>query len=123
MQLGNLNAKRDWGHAEDYVKAMWLMLQQDEPRDYVVATGVTYSVEDLVKIAFQCININEYESYIEIDESLRRPSEVPYLRGVSSKAERHLAWKPDISFEGIVKRMVTYDLQNRYEYREGERPS
>jgi len=123
LQLGNLNAKRDWGHAEDYVKAMWLMLQQDEPRDYVVATGITHSVEDLVKIAFQCININEYESYIEENENLRRPSEVPYLRGISTKAERHLAWKPDISFEGLVKRMVTYDIQNRYEYREGEQPS
>jgi len=113
LQLGNLSAKRDWGHAEDYVKAMWLMLQQDEARDYVVATGVTHSVEELVKLAFQCININEYENYIEIDENLRRPSEVPYLRGCSKKAERHLGWKQDISFEELVKRMVTYDIQNR----------
>ena len=112
LQLVNLAAKRDWGHAEDYVKAMWLMLQQEEPMDFVVATGKTYSVEDYVKLAFQCININEYKDYVEIDEKLKRPSEVPYLRGLARKAKRRLDWEPKIDFGGLVKRMVQYDIQN-----------
>jgi len=112
LQLGNLAAKRDWGHAEDYVKAMWLMLQQEEPMDFVIATGSTYSVEDYVKEAFQCININEYEDYIEIDEKLKRPSEVPYLRGLAHKAKRRLDWEPKIDFRGLVKRMVQHDIQS-----------
>jgi GDPmannose 4,6-dehydratase len=111
LKLGNLTAKRDWGHAEDYVKAMWLMLQQEEPMDFVIATGKTYSVEDYVKLAFQCINTNEYARYVEIDEKLKRPSEVPYLRGLAHKAKRRLGWEPKIDFEGLVIRMVQYDIQ------------
>ena len=112
LQLGNLAAKRDWGHAEDYVKAMWLMLQQEDPMDFVVATGSTYSVEDYVKEAFQCININEYTRYVDIDEKLKRPSEVPYLRGLARKAKRRLDWEPRIDFRSLVKRMVQYDIQS-----------
>ena len=112
LKLGNLAAKRDWGHAEDYVKAMWLMLQQEEPMDFVIATGKTYSVEDCVKEAFKCININEYGNYIEQDPKLKRPSEVPYLRGLAAKAKRRLDWEPDITFSGLIKRMVQYDIQS-----------
>ena len=112
LKLGNLTAKRDWGHAEDYVEAMWLMLQYDEPMDFVIATGKTYSVEECVKEAFQCININEYTNYIEIDPKLKRPSEVPYLRGLPRKAKRRLSWEPSIDFKGLIKRMVNYDIQS-----------
>jgi len=119
LKLGNLTAQRDWGHAEDYVKAMWMMLQYDKPMDFVIATGNTYSVEDYLKEAFKCINIVEYMQYVEIDESLIRPSEVPYLRGISKKAERRLSWKPNIVFEDLVNRMVRHDIQNNSEY--GER--
>ena len=112
LQLGNLAAKRDWGHAKDYVKAMWLMLQQWEPRDFVVATGKTHSIEDYLKEAFQCININEYIDYVEINNNLLRPSEVPYLRGFSRKAKRILGWKPEISFTSLVNRMVQHDIQS-----------
>jgi GDPmannose 4,6-dehydratase len=119
LKLGNLTAQRDWGHAEDYVKAMWMMLQYDEPMDFVIATGNTYSVEDYLKEAFKCINIVEYMQYVEIDESLIRPSEVPYLRGISKKAERRLSWKPNIVFEDLVNRMVRHDIQDNSMY--GER--
>jgi len=112
LQLGNLAAKRDWGHAEDYVKAMWLMLQQEEPMDFVIATGSSHSIEDYLKEAFQCININECLDYVEIDNNLLRPSEVPYLRGLARKAKRRLDWKPEISFEGLVNRMVQHDIQS-----------
>ena len=112
LQLGNLAAKRDWGHAKDYVKAMWLMLQQWEPRDFVVATGKTHSIEDYLKEAFQCININEYIDYVEINNNLLRPSEVPYLRGFSRKAKKRLDWKPEISFTDLVNRMVQHDIQS-----------
>jgi len=121
LKLGNLAAKRDWGHAEDYVKAMWLMLQYEEPMDFVIATGKTYSVEDCVKQAFQCININEYANYVEIDPELKRPSEVPYLRGLARKAKRRLDWEPEIDFENLVIRMVQYDIQGGDRNREGSK--
>ena len=119
LQLGNLSAKRDWGHAEDYVKAMWLMLQQEDPMDFVVATGNTYSVEDYAKEAFQCINISEHLNYIEVDPKLKRPSEVPYLRGLARKAKRRLNWEPKIDFGGLVKRMVRHDIQSCNRRNEG----
>ena len=118
LKLGNLSAKRDWGHAEDYVTAMWMMLQHDYADDFVISTGNTYSVEDYLKQAFKCINIVEYMQYVEIDESLKRPSEVPYLRGISKKAERRLNWKPNITFDNLVTRMVRHDLQNNSQYEE-----
>ena len=119
LKLGNLAAKRDWGHAKDYVKAMWLMLQYEEPMDFVIATGKTYSVEDCVKQAFQCININEYTNYVEIDPALKRPSEVPYLRGLANKDKRRLDWEPEIDFEGLVNRMVQHDIQGSNRCKEG----
>ena len=122
LKLGNLSARRDWGHAEDYVEAMWMMLQQDEPMDFVIATGETYSVEDYLKEAFKCINIIEYMDYTEIDENLKRPSEVPYLRGIANKAKRRLDWKPKTGFKQLVSRMVQHDLQNKNRYKENNKP-
>ena len=116
LRLGNLYSERDWGHAEDYVKAMFLMLQQDSPDDYVIATGETHSVEEFVIEAFKCINIYDHSNYITIDENLYRPSEVPYLRGLPLKANTDLDWEPNVSFEELVRRMVDYDIQNRYKY-------
>ena len=121
LKLGNLSARRDWGHAEDYVEAMWMMLQQDEPMDFVIATGETYSVEDYLKEAFKCINIIEYMDYTEIDDNLKRPSEVPYLRGIADKAKRRLDWKPKTGFKELVSRMVQHDLQNKNRYKESNR--
>lgn len=118
LKLGNLSAKRDWGHAEDYVEAMWKMLQQAIPNDYVIATGNTYSVEDYLKEAFKCIDTNEYMDYVEIDQSLIRPSEVPYLRGISKKAEKRLNWKASIGFEDLVSRMVQHDIQSSSKHEE-----
>ena len=117
LKLGNLSAQRDWGHAEDYVEAMWMMLQHDYADDFVISTGYTYSVEDYLKEAFKCIDIVEYMDHVEIDESLMRPSEVPYLRGISKKAERRLGWKPKMGFENLVSRMVQYDIQNNDVYK------
>ena len=123
LKLGNLAARRDWGHAEDYVEAMWMMLQQDEPMDFVIATGETYSVEDYLKEAFKCINIIEYMNYAEVDKSLKRPSEVPYLRGIADKAKRRLDWKPKIGFKQLVSKMVQHDLQNKSRHEENNRSS
>tara|TARA_R110000851_G_scaffold12916_4_gene44493 strand:- start:2036 stop:3106 length:1071 start_codon:yes stop_codon:yes gene_type:complete len=120
LHLGNLLAKRDWGHAEDYVEAMWMMLQQDEPDDYVIATGKSYSVEDYVKEAFKCINIEEYLDFIEVDKSLVRPSEVPYLRGSYKKAFIKMGWKPKTDFNRLVERMVDHDIQSRFQYGKSE---
>ncbi len=121
LRLGNLDAKRDWGHAEDYVRAMWMMLQHDTPNDYVIATGKTYSVKEFLIQAFKCINIVEYENYVKIDQSLFRPSEVPILRGLPNKAKRTIGWEPEISFEGLVKRMLDHDIQSSLRYKRDEK--
>jgi GDPmannose 4,6-dehydratase len=110
LDLGNLYAERDWGHARDYVYAMWLMLQQEESDDYVVCTGETHTVEEFLVEAFRCINIWDYKEYVGIDEDLIRPAEVDYLRGDCSKARDVLGWKPKISFEQLVEIMVEFDL-------------
>jgi len=109
LYLGNLDAKRDWGYAPDYVKGMWLMMQQPEPDDYVLATGETHTVRDFCKAAFERVNLN-YEDYVEIDPRFYRPCEVHLLLGDSSKARETLGWKPETSFEGLVSKMVEYDL-------------
>jgi len=116
LKLGNLLSHRDWGHAKDYVEAMWLMLQHDKPGDYVISTGETHSVEEFIIEAFKCINIYGYEDYVEIDKSLYRPSEVPYLCGDSTKAKSVLGWEPTISFKDLVQRMVEHDIQSRSGY-------
>ncbi|MDX1612511.1 MAG: GDP-mannose 4,6-dehydratase, partial [Candidatus Thermoplasmatota archaeon] len=108
--LGNLDAKRDWGHAKDYVEAMWLMLQQDEPDDYVIATGESWSVREFLDTAFQTLGYDA-DHYVEIDEKYFRPSEVPELRGDFSKAREALGWEPATSFEELVQEMVEHDLE------------
>jgi GDPmannose 4,6-dehydratase len=109
LSLGNLDARRDWGYAKDYVEAMWLMLQQDEPDDYVIATGETNTVRRCVEIAFDQVGL-EWEPYVKIDDSLKRPAEVDLLVGDSSKAARELGWKPQTSFEQLIRLMVRSDL-------------
>ena len=110
LYLGNLDSCRDWGHAKDYVRAMWLMLQQDSPGTYVIATGVTHSVRDFVREAFKCIGVDDYEKFVEIDKKQIRPSEVPYLKGDYSKAREAMGWMPEISFGDLVSIMVQYDI-------------
>ncbi len=110
LVLGNLDAKRDWGDARDYVEAMWLMLQQDEPDDYVIGTGVMHSVRDLVEAAFDAAGIDDWERYIETDPRFLRPAEVDQLQADPSKAKKKLGWSPKISFEQMVKDMVETDL-------------
>lgn len=109
LKLGNLQASRDWGHAKDYVGAMYLMLQQDSPEDFVICTGKTYTVLDFVKGAFSRANL-DYKNYVEIDSALYRPAEVDYLRGRSSKAQQLLNWSPTVSFEDLVTEMVNNDI-------------
>jgi GDPmannose 4,6-dehydratase len=110
LRLGNLDAKRDWGHAADYVRAMHLMLQQPEPDDYVVATGVTHSVGEFCELAFAEAGM-DYRDYVRVDESFYRPAEVDLLIGDSSRARRRLGWEPTYTFEGLVKEMVAADME------------
>ncbi len=110
IRLGNLEAKRDWGHARDYVKAMWLMLQQEEPEDYVIATGRSHSVLDFLEQAFNYLGLN-YPDHLVIDRKLYRPSEINILQGDASKARKKLGWSPEVSFEDLVKEMVDSDLE------------
>ena len=128
LKLGNMNAKRDWGHAKDFVYAQWLMLQQDKPKDYVIATGETHTVREFVELAFKEVGVNiEWQGVgvdekgidtntgkvlVEIDEKYFRPAEVELLLGDPSKAEEELGWKRQISFQELVSGMVKYDLEN-----------
>ena len=109
LRLGNLEAFRDWGYAGDYCEAMWLMLQQDTPDDYVICTGETHTVSEFLNIAFSCVGINEWEDFVVVDKEFYRPAEVDYLRGDCSKAQEKLNWKPKHSFEDLVKMMVMSD--------------
>jgi len=112
LVLGNMDSKRDWGFAGDYVEAMWLMLQQDEPSDYVVATGETHSVQEFVELAFAAVGISDWQKYIESNDPKHlRPAEVDYLIGDYSKAEKELGWKPKTSFKALVEMMVKSDLE------------
>jgi len=110
LALGNLKAKRDWGFAGDYIKAMWLMLQQKKADDYVVSTGKTYSVKDFVELAFSCVGLN-WKKYVIVDKELYRPAEVNILEGDFGKARRVLGWKPAVDFKDLVKMMVESDLR------------
>jgi GDPmannose 4,6-dehydratase len=110
LKLGNLDAERDWGYAKDYVKAMWLMLQQDDPQDFVIATGQTHTVRRCLEIAFDQAGI-EIGDHVQIDDSLRRPAEVDQLIGDRSKAERLLGWAPETSFEELIRLMVDADYE------------
>lgn len=110
LTVGNLEAERDWGFAGDYVRAMWLMLQQDKPSDYVIATGQTHTVRRLLEVAFARVELN-WHDHVEIDPALLRPAEVHHLCGDYSKAERELGWKPVVSFEELIGMMVDSDLK------------
>jgi GDPmannose 4,6-dehydratase len=110
LRLGNLEARRDWGHAADYVRAMHLMLQQDEPRDYVIATGETHSVREFCELAFAELDL-DYRDYVKIDEQFQRPAEVDLLVGDSSKARAELGWQPTYNFQDLIKEMVQSDLK------------
>jgi GDPmannose 4,6-dehydratase len=109
LQMGNLDAKRDWGYTGDYVEAMWLMLQQEEPDDYVIATGEVHSVRDFVEAVFKYIGL-DWQQYVKVDPRYVRPAEVDILVGDASKARKKLGWKPKVSFEELVKMMVDADL-------------
>jgi len=109
--LGNLDSKRDWGYAGDYVKGMWLMLQQDEPDDYVLATGETHSIEDLVQRAFAEVGIENWADYVRQDPKFLRPAEVDLLIGDATKARTKLGWEPEVDFPALVEMMVAHDLQ------------
>lgn len=112
LRLGTLEPKRDWGYAGDYVEAMYLMLQQEKPDDFVISTGQTHSVGDFAKLAFEVAGIkNGLEKYVKIDDELKRPAEVDLLIGDSSKARNELGWKPKVSFEELVTLMVEHDLR------------
>jgi GDPmannose 4,6-dehydratase len=110
LHLGNLDAERDWGYAKDYVEAMWLMLQQDFPDDYVIATGEAHSVRECLEIAFDQAGV-DIDDHVVIDESLKRPAEVDHLIGDASKAKRELGWEPRTSFEELIRLMVDADYQ------------
>lgn len=110
LRMGNLDAERDWGFAGDYVEAMWLMLQQNSPDDYVIATGIAHSVKNLLEVAFDHVGF-DYEKYVHVDPQFIRPAEVEHLLGDSSKARRILKWKPRVDFEDLIKKMVDTDLE------------
>tara|TARA_Y100001937_G_scaffold127558_1_gene200171 strand:+ start:2351 stop:3418 length:1068 start_codon:yes stop_codon:yes gene_type:complete len=111
LRLGNLDASRDWGYAPDYVKAMWLMLQKEQPEDYVVATGTSRTVRDFVRIAFDAIGVKNWENMIVVDPEFYRPAEVEFLHGDYNKAKAEIKWSPETSFNEMVKRMVEYDIE------------
>jgi GDPmannose 4,6-dehydratase len=110
LYLGNLEAKRDWGFAGDFVEAMWLMLQQDKPDDYVIATGETHSVREFVEKVFSKLNL-DYNKHVEVDPRYFRPTEVDVLLGDSTKARKMLGWKPKVSFEKLIDMMIAADLE------------
>jgi GDPmannose 4,6-dehydratase len=110
LPLGNLDARRDWGFAGDYVRAMWLMLQQDQPDDFVIATGVDHTIRECCQVAFACADL-DWEQYVRVDERFLRPAEVEILLGDPSKARRVLSWEPEVSFEDMIGLMVERDLE------------
>ncbi|MBU0755788.1 MAG: GDP-mannose 4,6-dehydratase [Planctomycetes bacterium] len=110
LPLGNLEARRDWGYAGDYVKAMWLMLQQDQPDDFVISTGETHSVREFCRYAFERVGL-DYEKYVTVDKRYFRPAEVDLLMGDASKAKQKLGWTPEVDFKGLVEMMVDSDLE------------
>lgn len=110
LKIGNMDAKRDWGYAEDYVKAIWLMLQQSEPKDYVIATGESHSVRELLEVAFGYVGL-KWTDYVSADEKLHRPAEIYDLKGDFSKAKRKLGWEPKVSFKELITMMVDADIK------------
>jgi GDPmannose 4,6-dehydratase len=113
IALGNIDAVRDWGFAGDYVEAMWLMLQQDVADDYVIATGQTHSIRDVLEIAFDEVGIEDWKSHVRIDERYMRPAEVDHLVGDASKAHERLGWKPKVAFDELIRMMVRHDVDDQ----------
>ena len=113
IKLGNLNAERDWGHAKDFVRAQWLMLQQDKPEDFIVSTGVKHTIGDLCKVAFETAGINNWQNYVVSDKDFIRPHDLVSLHASCDKAKRKLNWQPEITFKNMIEEMVHQDL-NRY---------
>lgn len=120
IYLGNLDAKRDWGYAPEYVEAMWMMLQQPEPNDYVIGTGTSYSVKDFVQKAFTFAGLPDWEKYIEFDSRYQRPAEVDYLLADASLAKKQLGWQPKVMLDDLIKLMVRYDLQQQGLHKQAE---
>ena len=110
IRLGNLEAERDWGHARDFVKAQWLMLQKDEPKDYIIATGEKRSIRDLCNVAFGTVGITDWEKYVVSDPEFVRPNDLVSLHANSDKAKKELGWEPEISFEDMIAEMVHQDI-------------
>lgn len=110
LKLGNLDAKRDWGFAGDYMRAVYMMMQHDEPDTFVVATGVAHSVKDFCKAAFDCVDL-DWEKFVEVDDAFLRPADVSHLLGDSAKARKTLGWRPEVSFERLVEMMVKADME------------
>ena len=110
LVLGNLDARRDWGYAGDFVRAMWLMLQQDDPQDFVVATGVAHSIRDLLNVAFREIGIDDWTQWVGVDDRYLRPAEVTHLIGDATKARTALGWQPTVDFNELIRMMVASDL-------------
>jgi len=111
ISLGNTTSKRDWGFAGDFVEAMWLMMQQDKPDNYIVSTGETHSIQDFLEVAFNHVGISDWQKYVEIDPRFKRPAELFALHGKSDKARKALGWTPKVSFEQLVKMMVDADME------------
>ena len=111
ITIGSLNLVRDWGFAGDFVEAMWLMLQQEKPDDYVIATGESHTVEEFLTLATEYAGLGDWHDFVEIDESILRPTDIDELLGDSSKAKSLLKWKPKLSFKDLVKEMVQHDLE------------
>lgn len=111
LRLGNLDAQRDWGHAKDFVRAMWLMLQQDKADDYVICTGITHSIKDFLRAAFKEVGIEKWEDCVVVDPKFYRPIDVEFLKGDANKAKTKLGWEPEITFEQLVTEMVKNDIQ------------
>lgn len=112
LELGNLDAYRDWGHAKDYVRAMKMMMEADKAEDYVISTGEAHSVREFLDLSFSAIGVKDWSRFVVVNPAFFRPSEVPYLRGLASKAEKNLGWKPQISFQQLVEEMVKHDIEN-----------
>ena len=110
IYLGNLDAKRDWGFAGDYVESMWMMLQKEKPSDYVVATGESHSVKDFLEESFNYAGLGDWQNYIETDEKFFRPTDIDNLVGDSSKARKELGWEPKMNFKDLVHLMVDFDI-------------
>jgi GDPmannose 4,6-dehydratase len=111
LRLGNLDAERDWGYAKDYVEAMWLMLQRNQPEDYVIATGESHSVRECCEVAFEEAGLDDFERYVKLDPAFMRPAEVDHLIGDPGKADRDLGWKPRTSFEELIRLMTRADME------------